>query len=64
MVAITKGMTDDDMKAAADYFAQIKPRPGYVKVIEAAIISPAKEAEKVYSPATAALEEPSIRKAV
>ncbi|HLQ89347.1 MAG TPA: cytochrome C [Xanthobacteraceae bacterium] len=38
MVAITKGMSDEDMKAAADYFSQIKPRPGYVKVIEAATV--------------------------
>ncbi len=35
MIDITKGMTDADMKEAAEYFAQIKPRLGYVKVVEA-----------------------------
>jgi cytochrome c553 len=35
MADITKGMTDEDMKAAAAYFAKIKPLKGYVKVIEA-----------------------------
>jgi len=36
MVDITKAMTDAEMKEAADYFAQIKPLKGYVKVVEAA----------------------------
>ena len=36
MISITKAMTEADMKEAAEYFSQIKPRPGYVKVIEAA----------------------------
>src|SRR5262245_59777219 len=35
MIDITKGMNDDDMKAAAAYFGKIKPLKGYVKVIEA-----------------------------
>src|SRR5262245_11985835 len=36
MVGITKGMTDAEMKDAAEYFAKIKPLNGYVKVVEAA----------------------------
>jgi cytochrome c553 len=36
MIAITRGMTDEDMHQAADYFSKIKPRQDYVKVIEAA----------------------------
>jgi cytochrome c553 len=36
MIAITKGMTDEDMRQAAEYFSKIKPRKDYVKVIEAA----------------------------
>jgi cytochrome c553 len=36
MIAITRGMTDEDMHQAADYFSKIKPRKDYVKVIEAA----------------------------
>jgi cytochrome c553 len=36
MVGITKGMTEAEMKEAAAYFASIKPRNGYVKVVEAA----------------------------
>jgi cytochrome c553 len=36
MIAITKGMTDEDMQQAAEYFSKIKPRKDYVKVIEAA----------------------------
>ena len=36
MADITKGMTDAEMKEAAEYFAQNKPLVGYVKVIEAA----------------------------
>jgi len=36
MIAITKGMTDEEMKDAAGYFAKIKPLKGYVKVEEAA----------------------------
>jgi cytochrome c553 len=35
MADITKGMTDEDMKAAAEYFTQNKPRKGYIKVVEA-----------------------------
>jgi cytochrome c553 len=33
-----KGNYSTDAKEAADYFAAIKPRPGYVKVIEAATV--------------------------
>jgi cytochrome c553 len=36
MIAITRGMTDEDMHNAAEYFSKIKPRKDYVKVIEAA----------------------------
>ncbi len=36
MIDITKGMNEEDMKSAAEYFAKIKPLKGYVKVIEAA----------------------------
>jgi cytochrome c553 len=36
MIAITKGMTDAEMKEAAAYFGKIRPAKGYVKVIEAA----------------------------
>lgn len=36
MAAIAKGITEAEMKEAAEYFSKIKPRPGYVKVIEAA----------------------------
>jgi cytochrome c553 len=36
MIAITKGMTDEEMKEAAGYFGKIKPNKTYVKVIEAA----------------------------
>jgi cytochrome c553 len=38
MAGISRGMSDQDMKEAADYFAQIKPRKGYVKVIEATTV--------------------------
>jgi len=36
MIGISKDMTDDEMKEAAAYFASIKPRAGYIKVVEAA----------------------------
>jgi cytochrome c553 len=36
MIAITRGMTDEDMHQAAEYFSKIKPRKDYVKVVEAA----------------------------
>ena len=35
MINIAKAITDDDVRAAADYFAALKPTPGYNKVIEA-----------------------------
>lgn len=35
MVAMAKVLTDAEVKAAADYFASLKPTPGYNKVIEA-----------------------------
>jgi len=38
MVAIARGMSDEDVKAAARYFASIKPLKGYVKVVEAATV--------------------------
>lgn len=38
MILITRGMSDQDMTDAANYFGQIKPRKGYVKVIEAATV--------------------------
>jgi len=38
MIAITRGMTDQDIEEAAGYFSKIQPRKGYVKVIEAATV--------------------------
>src|SRR2546423_832120 len=35
MVAISRGMSEQDMKEAADYFSKIKPLKGYVTVKEA-----------------------------
>ena len=35
MIAMAKVLTDAEVKAAADYFASLKPTPGYNKVIEA-----------------------------
>src|SRR6185295_14283893 len=37
MIAIAKGMTDDEVKAAADYFAAMKWTP-WIKVVEAATV--------------------------
>jgi cytochrome c553 len=34
MIAMAKVLSDADVKAAADYFAALKPRPGYNKVVE------------------------------
>ena len=34
MIAMAKVLTDAEVKAAADYFASLKPTPGYNKVIE------------------------------
>src|SRR5205814_1620716 len=36
MSQIAKGLTPDDARAAAEYFAARKPVPGYTKVVEAA----------------------------
>src|ERR1700682_4048611 len=36
MVTIAKNMSDDEMKAAADYFAQIPWNPQWIKVVETA----------------------------
>jgi cytochrome c553 len=36
MAEIAKGLTPDDAKAAADYFAARKPAAGYIKVVEKA----------------------------
>jgi cytochrome c553 len=36
MATIAKGMTPDEMKEAAEYFAARKPSAGYMKVVEAA----------------------------
>ena len=38
MNAISRGMSEQDMKEAAAYFSSIKPLKGYVKVIEAAMV--------------------------
>ncbi|MEA2937966.1 MAG: hypothetical protein QOC56_1470, partial [Alphaproteobacteria bacterium] len=38
MAAIAKGISDQDMQEAGDYFAARKPRPGFVKVIETATV--------------------------
>ena len=35
MITIAKAITDEEVHAAADYFAALKPTPGYNKVIEA-----------------------------
>ena len=35
MINIAKAITDEDVRAAADYFAALKPTPGCNKVIEA-----------------------------
>ena len=37
MTALAKAITDDDVRAAADYFAALKPRP-WIKVVEADIV--------------------------
>jgi hypothetical protein len=34
MIAMAKVLTDADVKAAAEYYAALKPRIGYNKVIE------------------------------
>ncbi|MEA2957656.1 MAG: hypothetical protein QOJ58_3156 [Alphaproteobacteria bacterium] len=34
MIAMAKALSDEDVKAAAAYFAALKPRPGYTKVVE------------------------------
>jgi cytochrome c553 len=36
MSEIAKGLTPEDARAAAEYFAARKPAPGYIKVVEAA----------------------------
>jgi cytochrome c553 len=38
MIAIARAMKPEDMDEAAKYFASIKPRKGYVKVTEAAMV--------------------------
>jgi cytochrome c553 len=38
MIAIARGMSDQDIDDAAGYFSKIQPRKGYVKVIEAATV--------------------------
>src|SRR5262249_16960651 len=38
MIAMAKVYSDAEVKAAADYFAALKPTPGYTKVIEAATV--------------------------
>jgi len=38
MVAIARGMSDEDIKEASAYFSKIQPRKGYVKVVEAATV--------------------------
>ena len=35
MINIAKAITDEDVRAAANYFAALKPTPGCNKVIEA-----------------------------
>ncbi len=37
MIAIAKGMTDDEMKAAADYFGSMKWTP-WIKVVETKMV--------------------------
>lgn len=34
MIAMAKVLSDDEVRSAADYFAALKPRPGYNKVVE------------------------------
>jgi cytochrome c553 len=34
MINIAKAITDEDVRAAADYYAQLKPLPGFNKVVE------------------------------
>jgi cytochrome c553 len=39
MIAMTKVFSDADVKAAADYFAALKPSVGYTKVVETATVA-------------------------
>ena len=41
MIAMAKVLTDADVKAAAEYYAALKPRIGYNKVIETETHGPA-----------------------
>jgi cytochrome c553 len=38
MIAMAKVLSDADVKAAAEYFAALKPRPGYNKVVETSTV--------------------------
>ena len=39
MIANSKLLSDEEMKSAADYFASLKPRPGYTKVVETDMVA-------------------------
>ena len=39
MLANSKLLSDEEMKSAADYFASLKPRPGYTKVVETDMVA-------------------------
>src|SRR5262249_59836992 len=39
ILANCKLLWDEEMKSAADYFASLKPRPGYTKVVETEMVA-------------------------
>ena len=39
MIVNSKLLSDEEMKSAADYFASLKPRPGYTKVVETDMVA-------------------------
>jgi cytochrome c553 len=58
MSAIAKGMTDDDVRSAAEYFASMKTGDGWIRVVEAAAVPRTRLASGMFTPLEGGETEP------